>query len=144
MPKYYCDYCDIFLTHDSPSVRKSHNEGWKHKWAVRAYYGQFEENHTQSLIDQKIKEFEASQGGYSAGFQPVVIPGAAPPPYQPMAGYPIPPYYPQFGRPPEMHPQMTSPVPKQPPTMPGGTPTGPPPGVPMSGYPPHMPTNTAR
>lgn len=31
MPKYYCDYCDVFLTHDSPSVRKTHNGGRKHK-----------------------------------------------------------------------------------------------------------------
>eukprot|EP01117_Protostelium_nocturnum_P013024 TRINITY_DN4831_c0_g1_i4.p1 TRINITY_DN4831_c0_g1~~TRINITY_DN4831_c0_g1_i4.p1 ORF type:complete len:154 (-),score=47.11 TRINITY_DN4831_c0_g1_i4:724-1185(-) len=43
MPPYYCDYCDIFLTHDSPSVRKSHNEGWKHRSAVRTYFQQFEE-----------------------------------------------------------------------------------------------------
>ncbi len=58
MPKYYCDYCDVFLTHDSPSVRKSHNDGWKHKAAVRAYYAQFEQDLTQSLIQQKIKEYQ--------------------------------------------------------------------------------------
>ena len=83
MPKYYCDYCkyaklqtsenptnnkfdyvgDIFLTHDSPSVRKSHNEGWKHKAAVKNYYSQFEENQTQSLIDQKVKAFEQKAAG---------------------------------------------------------------------------------
>jgi U1 small nuclear ribonucleoprotein C len=62
MPKYYCDYCDIFLTHDSPSVRKSHNEGWKHKAAVKAYYSQFEEDYTQNLIDQKIREWESRNG----------------------------------------------------------------------------------
>jgi U1 small nuclear ribonucleoprotein C len=66
MPKYYCDYCDIFLTHDSPSVRKSHNEGWKHKAAVRAYYAQFEQDITQQLIDQKIKEYEARTQGIQA------------------------------------------------------------------------------
>lgn len=55
---------DIYLTHDSPSVRKSHNEGWKHQSAVRNYYSQFEENHTQTLIDQKIKLYEQKvQGG---------------------------------------------------------------------------------
>jgi len=84
MPKYYCDYCDIFLTHDSPSVRKSHNEGWKHKAAVRTYYAQFEEDQTQSLIDQKVKEFEgrmAQFGVFSGGvfpggpFPPPVFPG---------------------------------------------------------------------
>jgi len=58
MPKYYCDYCDIFLTHDSPSVRKSHNEGWKHKAAVRAYYSQFEQDATQNMIEQKVREWQ--------------------------------------------------------------------------------------
>ncbi|XP_020272730.1 U1 small nuclear ribonucleoprotein C-like, partial [Asparagus officinalis] len=56
MPRYYCDYCDTYLTHDSPSVRKQHNAGYKHKANVRTYYQQFEEQQTQSLIDQKIKE----------------------------------------------------------------------------------------
>lgn len=31
MPRYYCDYCDTYLTHDSASVRKQHNAGYKHK-----------------------------------------------------------------------------------------------------------------
>ncbi|KAF3450865.1 hypothetical protein FNV43_RR06954 [Rhamnella rubrinervis] len=53
---YYCDYCDTYLTHDSPSVRKQHNAGYKHKANVRIYYQQFEEQQTQSLIDQRIKE----------------------------------------------------------------------------------------
>ncbi|KAF5744170.1 U1 small nuclear ribonucleoprotein C [Tripterygium wilfordii] len=56
MPRYYCDYCDTYLTHDSPSVRKQHNAGYKHKANVRLYYQQFEEQQTQSLIDQRIKE----------------------------------------------------------------------------------------
>lgn len=33
MPKFYCDYCDIYLTHDSANVRKTHGSGWKHKSA---------------------------------------------------------------------------------------------------------------
>ncbi|XP_073307254.1 U1 small nuclear ribonucleoprotein C-like isoform X1 [Primulina huaijiensis] len=56
MPRYYCDYCDTYLTHDSPSVRKQHNAGYKHKANIRAYYQKFEEQQTQILIDQKIKE----------------------------------------------------------------------------------------
>ncbi|KAF7120816.1 hypothetical protein RHSIM_Rhsim13G0017700 [Rhododendron simsii] len=56
MPRYYCDYCDTYLTHDSPSVRKQHNAGYKHKANVRTYYQQFEAQQNQSLIDQKIKE----------------------------------------------------------------------------------------
>lgn len=67
MPRYYCDYCDTYLTHDSPSVRKQHNAGYKHKANVRNYYQQFEEQQTQSLIDQKVKEHL----GQTAAFQQV-------------------------------------------------------------------------
>ncbi|CAL1400331.1 unnamed protein product [Linum trigynum] len=67
MPRYYCDYCDTYLTHDSPSVRKQHNAGYKHKANVRIYYQQFEEQQTQSLIDQRIKEHL----GQTAAFQQV-------------------------------------------------------------------------
>lgn len=63
MPRYYCDYCDTYLTHDSPSVRKQHNAGYKHKANVRSYYQQFEEQQTQSFIDQKVKE-HLGQTGY--------------------------------------------------------------------------------
>ena len=38
MPKFYCDYCECYLTHDSPSVRKAHCAGHKHKTSVRLYY----------------------------------------------------------------------------------------------------------
>ncbi|KAL0214511.1 hypothetical protein P9112_006695 [Eukaryota sp. TZLM1-RC] len=38
MPRYYCEYCDVYLAFDSPSVRKDHNEGWKHKGNVRNYW----------------------------------------------------------------------------------------------------------
>lgn len=65
MPRYYCDYCDTYLTHDSPSVRKQHNAGYKHKANVRSYYQQFEEQQTQSLIDQRVKEHL----GQTAAFQ---------------------------------------------------------------------------
>ena len=36
MPRYYCDYCDAYLTHDSASVRRQHNVGFKHKARRRA------------------------------------------------------------------------------------------------------------
>ncbi|DAZ97825.1 TPA: hypothetical protein N0F65_002495 [Lagenidium giganteum] len=48
MPRYYCDYCDTYLTHDSLFVfflqqagRKQHNRGWKHRENVKLYYEQF-------------------------------------------------------------------------------------------------------
>ncbi|OUM67899.1 hypothetical protein PIROE2DRAFT_39647 [Piromyces sp. E2] len=52
MPKYYCDYCDVFLTHDSSSVRKSHNAGWKHKTQVQNYYNALGKDKIQEVIDQ--------------------------------------------------------------------------------------------
>ncbi|CAN6817225.1 unnamed protein product [Brassica oleracea var. botrytis] len=63
--RYYCDYCDTYLTHDSPSVRKQHNAGYKHKANVRIYYQQFEEQQTQSLIDQRIKEHLGQAAAYN-------------------------------------------------------------------------------
>ena len=45
MPRYYCDYCDTYLTHDSAAVRKQHNSGYKHKANVRNYYMQFDDLH---------------------------------------------------------------------------------------------------
>nr|CAD1820648.1 unnamed protein product [Ananas comosus var. bracteatus] len=78
MPRYYCDYCDTYLTHDSPSVRKQHNAGYKHKFIycyVRQMYDPIISNlkskQTQSLIDQRIKEHL----GQAAAFQQQV--GAA-------------------------------------------------------------------
>lgn len=65
--RYYCDYCDTYLTHDSPSVRKQHNAGYKHKANVRTYYQQFEEQQTQSLIDQRIKEHLGQAAAFQAG-----------------------------------------------------------------------------
>ncbi len=62
MPKYYCDYCEVQLTHDSPSVRKTHNAGWKHKAAVKDWFQQYDVDVIQSLIDQKVKEYEERMG----------------------------------------------------------------------------------
>ena len=49
MPKYYCDYCDTHLTHDSPSVRKTHCSGRKHKENVKFYYQKWMEDQVQLL-----------------------------------------------------------------------------------------------
>ncbi|KAJ2751833.1 U1 small nuclear ribonucleoprotein C [Coemansia aciculifera] len=60
MPKYYCDYCDIFLTHDSSSVRKAHNTGWKHINQVAQYYRDLDPSQTQEIIDH----ITFAYGGY--------------------------------------------------------------------------------
>ncbi|XP_076353061.1 U1 small nuclear ribonucleoprotein C-like [Tachypleus tridentatus] len=61
MPKYYCDYCDTFLTHDSPSVRKTHCNGRKHKENVKFYYQKWMEEQAQSLIDATTAAFKAGK-----------------------------------------------------------------------------------
>ncbi|PIA15732.1 zf-U1-domain-containing protein [Coemansia reversa NRRL 1564] len=58
MPKYYCDYCDIFLTHDSASVRKAHNTGWKHINQVASYYRELDDDKTQEIIDRITEAYE--------------------------------------------------------------------------------------
>jgi U1 small nuclear ribonucleoprotein C len=71
--RYFCDYCDTFLTHDSvklilvclldqlifaffrflttfqASVRKTHNSGRKHKDNVRLYYQKWVEENPSAL-----------------------------------------------------------------------------------------------
>ncbi|XP_015782651.1 U1 small nuclear ribonucleoprotein C-like [Tetranychus urticae] len=61
MPKYYCDYCDTYLTHDSPSVRKTHCSGRKHKENVKFYYQKWMEERAQSLIDATTAAFTAQK-----------------------------------------------------------------------------------
>ncbi|KAI5399247.1 hypothetical protein KIW84_064571 [Lathyrus oleraceus] len=77
-----------------PSVRKQHNSGYKHKANVRSYYQQFEEQQTQSLIDQRIKEhlgqaaaFQQVSGAYNhlMGQRPN-LPPVLPPPRFPFPG----------------------------------------------------------
>lgn len=36
------DYCDVYLTHDSMSVRKAHNAGRNHLRNVQSYYERME------------------------------------------------------------------------------------------------------
>uniref|UniRef100_A0A0B6YBN8 U1 small nuclear ribonucleoprotein C n=1 Tax=Arion vulgaris TaxID=1028688 RepID=A0A0B6YBN8_9EUPU len=61
MPKYYCDYCDTYLTHDSPSVRKTHCSGRKHKENVRLYYQKWLEEQVQKLVDDTTAAFQAGK-----------------------------------------------------------------------------------
>lgn len=61
MPKYYCDYCDTYLTHDSPSVRKTHCTGRKHKDNVKFYYQKWMEDQAQHLIDATTAAFKAGK-----------------------------------------------------------------------------------
>ncbi|KAI1280293.1 U1 small nuclear ribonucleoprotein C [Halotydeus destructor] len=70
MPKYYCDYCDTYLTHDSPSVRKTHCSGRKHKENVKFYYQKWMEDQAQHLIDATTAAFKAGKMGPKPGGLP--------------------------------------------------------------------------
>eukprot|EP00850_Spirogloea_muscicola_P023761 SM000386S14578 [mRNA] locus=s386:11944:13846:- [translate_table: standard] len=146
MPRYYCDYCDTYLTHDSPSVRKQHNAGYKHKANVRQYYQQFEEQQTQSLIDQKVKE-HLSAGGVGGPFSPVGGGGGGFPHHHHLHSLPPPPGGPMGGGYHHHRPMpMPLPMPMPMPVPGGGSPGGirppvlPPPGQHgMHGGPPGPP-----
>ena len=73
MPKYFCDYCDTFLTHDSPSVRKTHCSGRKHKENVKFYYQKWMEDQAQSLIDATTAAFKAGRLPGGATIPPPVV-----------------------------------------------------------------------
>ena len=56
MTKYYCDYCEVYLAHDSQSARRQHSRGKKHQECVRAYYLTFLRTHKQ-IGDPKRRLF---------------------------------------------------------------------------------------
>ncbi|CAN3501363.1 U1 small nuclear ribonucleoprotein C [Diutina catenulata] len=71
MPKYYCDYCKSYLTHDKPSVRKSHLVGKNHiKWYCQHYETKAKE---QGLWNPSDMEYEITVGWVNRN-----APGAAP------------------------------------------------------------------
>nr|XP_023023994.1 U1 small nuclear ribonucleoprotein C-like [Leptinotarsa decemlineata] len=120
MPKYFCDYCDTYLTHDSPTVRKTHVTGRKHIDNVKYVYQKLMDDETQRMIDATTAAFRAKQKATNP-FAPVGAMGSVHPTH-PML----------------MHPVMTGPPQIPPHTMmrPGG-------GVPqiMTGFnvlPPYM------
>lgn len=42
MPRYYCEYCDISLTHSSVPGRKQHHSGRKHIMNYIEYWAQWQ------------------------------------------------------------------------------------------------------
>ena len=53
MPKYFCEYCGIYLTHSSPGGRNQHSRGRKHINNKIEYYSQilyeFQQNISENL-----------------------------------------------------------------------------------------------
>ncbi|KAH9938313.1 DHBP synthase RibB-like alpha/beta domain-containing protein [Fomitopsis serialis] len=144
MPKHYCDYCDVFLTHDSASVRKAHNSGRNHLANVRDYYASLGHDKAQSIIDQITSAYESSGGPPPGGF------GFGPQHLAPPAGYGGPPMGfggPGFGGPPGARPPFPPPGMMGPPGAPPFPPNGsmPPPGMgPPGMLPPGMGASGAK
>ena len=120
LQKHYCDYCDVFLTHDSTSVRKAHNNGRNHLSNVRDYYAcassipsfstrlptlliALGHDKAQSIIDQITAAYESGSGpppgGFGFGPQHLGPPPANGPPMGmgPPGGFGGPPPPPGFG-----------------------------------------------
>lgn len=56
MPKYYCDYCKSYLTHDTMSVRKSHLQGRNHiKFYCDYYELKAKESNIWDPLDSKYE-----------------------------------------------------------------------------------------
>ncbi|PCH41509.1 zf-U1-domain-containing protein [Wolfiporia cocos MD-104 SS10] len=127
MPKHYCDYCDVFLTHDSASVRKAHNSGRNHLANVRDYYASLGHDKAQSIIDQITAAYETSggppPGGFGFGPQHLAPPipggGFGGPPMGYGGGFGGPPVRPPFPPPGMPPPGMMGP-PGAPPFPPNG------------------------
>ncbi|KAJ5020634.1 U1 zinc finger-domain-containing protein [Bipolaris maydis] len=97
MPKFFCDYCDVYLTHDSMSVRKAHNNGRNHLRNVQAYYEQISSDQTQQVINSITDAYNTEgqanplfqqnlNGGFPGGpmggmpgMPPMGMPGFPPP-----------------------------------------------------------------
>ncbi|BCR96018.1 putative U1 snRNP complex component Yhc1 [Aspergillus luchuensis] len=79
MPKFFCDYCDVYLTHDSMSVRKAHNAGRNHLRNVLEYYQQIGQEKAQSVIDSITSSYAAE--GQAVPNPAMAPPGAYPPPF---------------------------------------------------------------
>ncbi|PKS07593.1 hypothetical protein jhhlp_006199 [Lomentospora prolificans] len=142
MPKFFCDYCDVYLTHDSMSVRKAHNSGRNHLRNVVDYYQRtylFQETRAAARLTNRYAEIghekaqsviDSITSSYAAEGQAHANPML--PQNQPGHHHNFPPFPFPGGAPPPF-------------STPGGGPPGPfPPGMPPppavgSGMPPPIP-----
>lgn len=101
--KYLCEYCNVYLTHDSQSVRRAHNAGKTHLKNVLEYYQAIGNERAQSQIDRITSAYESSsqnlqmpqqltaaQGHQMStffGFQPINFPPPGPG-FVPLPGLP--------------------------------------------------------
>jgi U1 small nuclear ribonucleoprotein C len=78
MPKYFCEYCGIYLTHSSPGGRKQHSHGRKHINNKIEYYSQFlyefQQNNQTNVLNLAMR-MSAPTG--NPGMMPkIILPGS--------------------------------------------------------------------
>ncbi|UVC54189.1 U1 snRNP-specific protein C [Theileria orientalis] len=128
MPKFYCEYCSIYLTHSSPAGRKQHSQGRKHINAKVDYYQKLvRERFFQPppFLNPQMPLFPGFpmmglMPGFP-GFQPGMAPMAGPIPPMPIPGN-LPGPMPMAGPLPIPLPGSVPGVPVIPPEMPNGKP----------------------
>ena len=54
MPKYFCEYCGIYLTHSNPRGRYQHSHGRKHIKNKLEYYSQFLSENPENTNEQVL------------------------------------------------------------------------------------------
>ncbi|CAE7600171.1 unnamed protein product [Symbiodinium microadriaticum] len=97
MPRFFCDYCDAYLTHDSAPGRQQHIRGWKHRENFKQYYMQFFPQFMQAQQAQAMmNQFQMPPPpmfGMPPGQPPPFLPFRPPPgaPGGMPPGYPMPP-----------------------------------------------------
>ena len=102
MPRFFCDYCDAYLTHDSAPGRQQHIRGWKHRDNFKAHYEKFYPafvaNATAKMQAAQMQAQIQAQANAFA-FPAPSLTGAFPRPPA-MGGFPPPPPPPNFPQPP--------------------------------------------
>ena len=123
MPKYFCEYCGIFLTHSSPWGRKQHSHGRKHVNNKIEYYSQFIYEFQQNKYKHMMELATSNSGPHlQQGMPPRMM-------HPPMGGMPMnmpplmqgfpPGVNPMMGMPPQQHNQQIPPLQNLPQNFPG-------------------------
>jgi hypothetical protein len=76
--KFLCDYCDVYLTHDSEQGRRQHCKGKKHQENVRQYYAHYLQTHRQ-YGEPRAMTFVPFQKQRNVAAAPPPSTGAQPP-----------------------------------------------------------------
>ena len=118
MPKFFCEYCGIYLTHSSPHGRKQHVKGKKHIANKIEYFSQFLLNFQRQIQSGKyiITLGQAQLPGMPSFPQinPPMMPTGAPPSMTPPGMIPSMPPMPPMGIGPSIIPYGVPPPPPGP------------------------------